>query len=51
MNRTESFIAMAALGVVFDVTDPQGVEALVNIGAVAILFVRWFNAVRAENKP
>jgi hypothetical protein len=49
VNRTEYFIALASLGIIFDVSNPQGTEAFAFIGGIATLFVFWINEVRKDN--
>lgn len=48
MNRTENFIALAAIAVVTDTTKPEGWMLLLYVGMAAFLFVRWFNLARSD---
>ena len=51
MNRTEYFIALALSAALFDIQEPTGASAAIQIAFIAVLFVCWFNTVRKERKP
>ena len=51
MNRTEYFIALALSAVLFDLNDPTGASAAIQIAFMATMFVCWFNEMRKERKP
>lgn len=48
MNRTENFIAMAALAIIGDVTNPQGWMLAFYVAGVAFFFTRWVNQMRND---
>ena len=50
MNRTEYFIALAVSAAIFEITEPTGASAIIQIAFTAMLFVCWINAVRKERR-
>lgn len=50
MNRTEYFIALAVSAAIFEITEPTGTSAIIQIAFMAMLFVCWFNTMRKERK-
>ena len=48
MNRTENFIAMAALAIIGDATNPEGWMFAFYVAGVAFFFTRWLNHVRND---
>lgn len=46
MNRTENFIAMTALAVIGDITNPQAWMLAFYVAGVSFFFVRWLHEAR-----